>query len=110
MIGYRFTEKGREEEFYRLKRLMEQLMALFSHPILMIVSFSKSIQKLSYRFLKSFYKPVYKLFDFINEQIRQRIETENVDEDMEPRDIVDAFLIEKARQERLNLPTAYLYT
>jgi hypothetical protein len=43
--------------------------------------------------MKRFYKPIQELFDFIDEQIKQRIKTEEIGENIEPQDLVDAFLI-----------------
>jgi hypothetical protein len=58
----------------------------------------------------SYYEPIQELFDFFDEQIKQKVKTEEIDESMEPRHLIDAFLIQKAKQNRLNLPTADIYT
>jgi PhoPQ-activated pathogenicity-related protein len=108
VLGYRFTEnKQREEEFYRLKNLSLRVLNIFANPILLIARFNERIEKFTYKYMNSYYKPMQDLFDFIDEKIKERIETEDVHESM---DMVDAFLMEKARQKRLNLSTADLYT
>lgn len=94
MLGYSFTQnKEREKEFYRLKNLTIEMMNVFTNPFLMIVRFNPFIEKHSYKIMKRFYKPIQELFDFIDEQIKQRIKTEEIGENIEPQDLVDAFLI-----------------
>lgn len=87
-----------------------KMMTVLTNPLTMMVRFNPSIEKHSYPIMKRFYKPIQELFDFIDEQIRQRIKTETIEENIEPHDMLDAFLIEQARQKRLNLPTSDLYT
>lgn len=85
------------------------MMNLLTNPLLMIIRFNPWLERSSYKYMTGFYKPVQDLYDFIDEQIKQRIKTEEIDENMEPRDLVDAFLIEKAKQKRQNLPTAEMF-
>jgi hypothetical protein len=79
-------------------------------PLMLLVRFNNWIFYLTRRYCAKSYEPIYEVFDFIDDQIRNRIKTEDVDENMEPRDMVDSFLIEKVKQKRLDLPSSDLYT
>lgn len=110
MLGYRFSQDDREEEFFHLKKLSISVLRMLNDPVLIIARFNLWAKKLSYKYMYSYYRPIQELFDFLDKQIKERIKTEEINENMEPRDLVDAFLIEKAKQKRLNLPTADFYT
>lgn len=79
-------------------------------PLVLLARYNNWIFHLTRRYCAPCYKPIDYIFEFVDNQIKKRIKTEDIDEDMEPRDMVDAFLIEKAKQKRLNLPSADLYT
>lgn len=81
----------------------------FNNLIVLLGRFNEWIEDWTRKYMTHYFMPIRHLFDFIDDQIKRRIKTEEIDEDMEPRDLVDAFLIEKAKQKRLNLPTADLY-
>lgn len=110
MFGYRFTEKGNEEEFYRLKDLTGKMIKSLTSPIMLLLRFNDLMFKLTKQFFLAYFKPAHALFGFIEGQIKRRIKMEDIDETMEPRDLVDAFLIEKARQKRVQGANADLYT
>ncbi|KAI6171091.1 (pine wood nematode) hypothetical protein [Aphelenchoides bicaudatus] len=110
IFGYRFTQDGNEKEFYRLKALTSQMMRGVLSPIVLLARYNDWIFNVTRNYCSFAYKPIEEIFNFIDDQIRRRIKTEEVDENVEPRDFVDAFLIEKAKQKRLESPSAELYT
>ncbi|KAI6227673.1 (pine wood nematode) hypothetical protein [Aphelenchoides fujianensis] len=113
IFGLRYTQDGREAEFYRVKELTGQIMACLTHPIVVIARYNDLFFSLTRRLFSGFYRPFQELFDFLEENVRERIqqfESEKEDGREEARDLVDAFLIEKARLERQNAPNAAFYT
>lgn len=89
---------------------MFYMLQTFNKPIMLLARFNEWIDIVTKKFIDHHYDPIRALFQFLDDQIKRRVKSEEIDENMEPRDLVDAFLIEKAKQTRLNLPTAELYS
>ncbi|KAI6184682.1 Cytochrome P450 33C9 [Aphelenchoides bicaudatus] len=110
LFGYRFTQDGNQKQFYQLKELTMKMVRGVSSPIILLSRFNDRIFNLTWRYCSKTYKLIDHVFNFIDDQIHERVKTEEIDENVEPRDFVDAFLIEKAKQRRLGLPSADFYT
>ncbi|KAI6196340.1 (pine wood nematode) hypothetical protein [Aphelenchoides besseyi] len=107
VLGFRFTQDGREQEFYHYKELTTSIIRCLTQPIVVIARFNDLFFKLTRRYLAHLYRPFEEMFDrmFVDE-----LNKKDLDEHAEPRDFVDAFLLEKLKLERENAPNAAFYT
>lgn len=119
MVGFRFTtnvsilflsqvdsiNQGNEAKFYNLVGLSSDIMASFFDPILMTAITSERMLKwpvFRTRF-KKLIDAYREILDFLGEIVDQHEELlKDSGEDIEPRDFIDAYLIEMKRQKSTN--------
>ncbi|KAI6184603.1 hypothetical protein M3Y97_00614200 [Aphelenchoides bicaudatus] len=99
VCGYRFSANGKEEEFYKMKRITEKMMEQFSDPLLnMAISSSFFI---NFPLIKPKYQAVLALFEdlkaFLGGIIDDHIKNNDYSNEIEAQDYIDAFLSEMHR-------------
>ncbi|KAI6171090.1 (pine wood nematode) hypothetical protein [Aphelenchoides bicaudatus] len=89
--GYRFTENNKEHEFYRMNETTEKITHSFNDPIF-ILSITSS-------FMTSL--PIFrdKFQGFLDGIVEDHLKNNDYKQDFEPRDYIDAFLLEMNRCE-----------
>ncbi|CAD5224531.1 unnamed protein product [Bursaphelenchus xylophilus] len=97
--GYRFTEEN-SHEFYRLKDLTKNLMMATrnwrsnlatNNPWLQRFSFFKSKMDIAINYFNE-------ITAFLNQQVAKHLEKIDYSQDLEPNDLIDAFLLERQRR------------
>lgn len=97
--GYRFTENGKEEEFYKLKECINEMIKGFSDLTVTAAFIVPILRKMPY-FGPKFHHTVdqfNQIFAFVDKVIDQHKQQTDYKTLNEPRDFIDAFLIEKER-------------
>ncbi|CAD5209392.1 unnamed protein product [Bursaphelenchus okinawaensis] len=101
LFGYRFTENNKEAEFTRMKHHLHEWMTKFSNPIIRIWIATGFLHKLPIlgKFcmdLVRTYQDIFKDMDNNIAEHKERLQTEG---HTEPRDYVDAYLMEVQKME-----------
>ncbi|KAI6195049.1 hypothetical protein M3Y96_01189800 [Aphelenchoides besseyi] len=112
ICGYRYTTDNREQEFYRLKELSEKVGAIFIDPLVQSIMVNPLIAKLPFCQwkMKSTIGHANEIFSHIGKIIEEhRRQNDYVNEEIEPRDFIDAYLIQRAKLESENAPEAAYY-
>jgi len=99
VCGYRFTTNGKEDEFYKLKNCINEMMKTFSDPLIAVAVFSSFFRKIP-PFNTKLNKGIAlfnEVFEFLDVQIEQHEKNTDYTTLSESRDFIDAFLMEKTR-------------
>ncbi|KAI6192360.1 (pine wood nematode) hypothetical protein [Aphelenchoides bicaudatus] len=104
LTGFRFTMNGNEAKFYKLKQLSTDATNLFADPMLLIALTSEFFAKLpiiSSKF-NHFIGLMREIFVFLDQAVdhhKEQLEGQDF-ESVEPRDFIDAYLIEWKKAEK----------
>ncbi|KAI6238768.1 (pine wood nematode) hypothetical protein [Aphelenchoides fujianensis] len=113
ICGYRYTENGKEEEFYKMKNTTENILKAFADPFVSLSVVSEFVAKLPvFRdHLQGMADLFNKVFDHLDSIIcdheRRFQEAIANEENFEPADFIDSFLLEKKRLEDANDANAH---
>lgn len=106
VCGYRFSTEGNEKEFYQLKKITEEMMKVFSDPLLNVAISSDFLVSLPV--IKPRFDKAISLFDelavYLTRVIDDHIEQNDYSNEIEPQDYIDAFLQEMHRCEEKGEP------
>ncbi|KAI6174317.1 (pine wood nematode) hypothetical protein [Aphelenchoides besseyi] len=103
VCGFRFTEKDHQHHFYRLREVTEKMMKNFSDPLLNLAVSNPTISKLPVfsQIMERAGKVSRPIFEFLNHMIDEHLKLNDyTDDNFEPQDFIDAYLLEQNRQEK----------
>lgn len=88
--------QNKSEEFYRLKETATKFMRCFSNPLVQLASIYPLLNKLPV--VKGYFEEIVgysnQILHFLEGIIDEHAKTQDYSEEMEPRDFVDAYLME----------------
>ncbi|KAI6223558.1 (pine wood nematode) hypothetical protein [Aphelenchoides fujianensis] len=101
-IGSVVNSINKQEEFYQLKEQTTQILTNLANPLFRILVRSPSLHGFQWvqRKLEHAVKPQKEVFRFLDGIIQQHEEQNDYSAEMEPSDFIDAFLLERNRQEK----------
>ncbi|KAI6222669.1 hypothetical protein M3Y95_00918000 [Aphelenchoides besseyi] len=113
ICGYRYTTENREEEFYRFKELSEKVGEVFTNPLVQLMMVNPLIAKLPFcqRKVNNVAKHANEIFMYVGNIIEEhQRQNDYAKDEIEPRDFIDAYLIQRANLEAANAPEAAYYS
>ncbi|KAI6206304.1 (pine wood nematode) hypothetical protein [Aphelenchoides besseyi] len=105
ICNVRFTEKDHQKHFYMLKEVTEKIMKDFSKPLMSIIISTPTLAKLPVlrQVIEKAGNLSQPIFEFLNRMIDEHLKLNDyTDNNFEPQDFIDAYLLEQSRQERQN--------
>ncbi|KAI6184975.1 (pine wood nematode) hypothetical protein [Aphelenchoides bicaudatus] len=103
LLGFRFTTNGNEAKFYKLKKLTSEAMEAFTDPITLIAITSPNLSKVppfrgAFQRSLNIMEEIHSSLEAYIEQHEEQLRDQN--DDTEPRDFVDAYLLEQRRLDK----------